>query len=263
MGSYDNLLEAVKRAGQRAWEIQGEVAREYKHDGSVLTRADIEINTALSEAILSSFPNANIIAEEQATPFSSEKPWTFTIDPIDGTDSYSQGMPGWCVAIGIHDHELTPVGGIVSAPRWGTDGTEGLFVYQLPIGEHGIVGADPGDEDSRAKATSLMIGSKIHRRFDFASYPGKIRGIGSSILHGLAPLIHPDVAASLLIPSFIWDISAAHGIVRNRGIEVVYPDGREVLYHTMVHRQRAAHCIIFAREGTRAHVLEHFTQRED
>jgi len=256
---FDLLIEAVRTAGKRAWELQREIARQYKHDGSVLTRADLEINGTLTEAIRRAFPDANIIAEEQKTSFTSGREWTFTIDPIDGTDSYSQGMPGWCVAVGIHDHELKPVGGLISAPRWGTDPEEGLFLYRLPTGEEEIVGALIEDEHRDSHATSLMIGSKVHRRYDFSSFPGKIRSIGSSILHAVSPFIHSDVAGGVLTPAYIWDISAAHGIVRNRGIEIVYPDGQELTYRTMVHRQRSAHCIIIAREGATKQILAHFT----
>jgi len=256
--NFHEIVEAVREAGKRAWELQAEVAREYKHDGSVLTQADLEINEYLSEAIRKSFPGANLIAEEQKTAFHSGRDWSFTVDPIDGTDSYSQGMPGWCVAVGIHDDELRPVGGIISAPRWGTDPEDGLFVYHLPSGEEELRGAQPGDEEARRHANSLMIGSKVHRKFDFGTYPGKLRSVGSSILHAVAPYIHPDVLGSLLTPAYIWDISAAHGIVRPKGIEVVYPDGREIAYHTMVHRQRSAHCIVIARKGAKAEILSHF-----
>ncbi|MFO7849402.1 MAG: inositol monophosphatase family protein [Spirochaetia bacterium] len=262
MKDFNILLDVVKEAGQRAWELQREVVREYKHDGSILTKADLEINKTLSDSIRSSFPEANIIAEELETPFYSGEEWTFTIDPIDGTDSYSQGMAGWCVAVGIHDRELLPVGGIVSAPRWGTDPEEGLFIYRLPNGENGITGGDIQTGAQLPHATSLMVGSKVHRRYDYSSFPGKIRSIGSSILHALSPFIHSDTAGAFLDPSFIWDISPAHGIVRSRGVEVIYPDGEELTYRTMVHRRRSDHHILVTKTGKAGYIMGHFTRRE-
>lgn len=261
MKDFNIVLEAVQEAGQRAWKLQGEVVREYKHDGSILTKADLEINKTLTESIRSSFPEANIIAEEQETPFSAGEEWTFTIDPIDGTDSYSQGMPGWCVAVGIHDRELQPVGGIVSAPRWGTDPEQGLFIYRLPGGENGITGGDIESASRYPHASSLVVGSKVHRRYDYGSYPGKIRSVGSSILHALSPLIHPDTAGAFLAPAYIWDISPAHGIVRSWGVEVIYQDGEELTYRTMVHRKRSDHYILIAKEGKAAHILGHLLRR--
>ncbi|MFP4266502.1 MAG: inositol monophosphatase family protein [Spirochaetaceae bacterium] len=262
MENFNSVIDAVKEAGKRALKLQREVVREYKNDGSVLTEADLEINKTLTDSIKSSFPEANIIAEEQETPFSAGEEWTFTIDPIDGTDSYSQGMPGWCVAVGIHDRELQPVGGIVSAPRWGSDPEHGLFLYHLPEGENGITGIDIEPGSLYPHASSLVVGSKVHRRYDYGSYPGKIRSVGSSILHALSPLIHPDTAAAFLSPAFIWDISPAHGIVRSRGIEVIYPDGEELTYRTMVHRKRSDHYILIAQAGKADRILQHFLRRE-
>ncbi len=256
------LLEAVERAAERARQLQSEVTRAVKHDGSVLTEADTELNASLTDTIRQSFPDANIIAEEHNEAFSAGREWTFTIDPIDGTDAYSQGMPGWCVAVGIHDRELRPLGGIVAAPRWGTDPERGLFAYHLPDGREEIIGADPGDGESRSKASSLMVGSKIHKRYDLSVYPGKIRSFGSSILHTLAVYIHPDVAASVLTPAYIWDISAAHGIIVQHGIETVYPDGSPLSYDTMVHRQRSAHCICTVRSENKGHILNFLTLRK-
>jgi 3'-phosphoadenosine 5'-phosphosulfate (PAPS) 3'-phosphatase len=260
---FATLLTAVVEAAEKARELQPEVTRALKHDGSILTEADIELNTSLTNAVRRSFPDSNIIAEEDTEPFSAGREWTFTIDPIDGTDAYSQGMPGWCVAVGIHDRELRPAGGIIAAPIWGTDPERGLFAYHLPDGSEELIGADPGNEENRLKASSLMVGSKLHKRYDLSVYPGKIRSIGSSLLHTLAAYIHPDVAASILTPAYIWDISAAHGIITHHGIEMIYPDGSPLSYDTLVHRQRSAHCIFTVRSESRQQILEYFIRREN
>lgn len=258
MDPFIELEEEVKKAGKRAALLQRNVLRDYKHDGSVLTEADLEINKTLSGTIQHLFPEANIIAEEQETPFVSGREWTFTLDPIDGTDAYSQGLPGWCVAVGIHNSELEPVGGIISAPRWGIDPQLGLYISRVPGSEDPGPNEIPNAGESGGRATSLMIGSKVHKRYDFSSYPGKIRSIGSSILHALSTFIYSDVAAAVLTPLYIWDLSAAHGIFRNRGVEALFSDGSKAHYETMVHRQRSPHCLFIVRDGMAPQIFRHF-----
>ena len=71
---------------------QKNVKRNFKSDGSVLTEIDLYISHEISKTIKHLFPDANIISEEEESPFDDEKPYTFILDPIDGTDVYSQGM---------------------------------------------------------------------------------------------------------------------------------------------------------------------------
>lgn len=264
MDSFQPIEEAVRKAGRQAADRQIEAVRATKEDGSILTEIDVDLDSSLARVIGEQFPDANIIAEEHTAPFLAERELTFTIDPIDGTDSYSQGMAGWCVAVGILDRELNPIGGIVSAPHWGCSGAEGLFISALP-GSDGIaiegipertLGAHPGE------GTQLMIGSKAHRRYDFSSFPGKVRSIGSTVLHVIAPLIHPAVFGAFIPPCHIWDIAAAHGIVLRKGLRLEYYNGDPLTYTTMVHRQPAAHHILAGSpEGITA-IRQHFLPRD-
>jgi myo-inositol-1(or 4)-monophosphatase len=264
VNDFRPVEEAIRQAGRKAAERQQEVLRDIKVDGSILTRIDVEIDRSLAEVVRGEFPEANIIAEEHTAEFAAEREWTFTIDPIDGTDSYSQGMAGWCVAVGILDRELNPAGGIIYAPHWGYVPDGGLFISALP-GEKEVtvlgipertLAADPGE------GTQLMVGSKAHRRYDYSSFPGKIRSIGSTVLHVVAPLIHPAVFGAFLPPCHIWDIAAAHAVAERRGLRVEYYNGEPLTYTTLVHRQPAAHHIIAGtREGIET-IRTHFLTRD-
>lgn len=232
-------------AGLKARKRQAEVSRDYKADGSVLTEVDLETEQFLNTVIAEEFPEANIISEEYPLDFKAGRDYTFTVDPIDGTDSFSQGMPGWCVAVGILDCCLQPVGGIISAPRWGSDPDTGLFLSILPGGEASWKGVPDGNINSVLSGSNqLLIGSKSHQRFDYRTYPGKIRNLGSSILHLIGPLVHPAVVGSVLAPCYIWDIAAAHAALRHFKLEFRYFNGDPVDYSTMVHRQQASHHMI-------------------
>jgi fructose-1,6-bisphosphatase/inositol monophosphatase family enzyme len=237
---FQKILDTIVAAGDLAALHQGSVVRSFKPDGSVLTETDLEVNRMLTEAIEAHFPDANIVSEEHSGTFIPGKEWTFAVDPIDGTDAYSQGMPGWCVAVGILDQHLEPVGGIIYAPRWGFDSSCGMLLSALP-GEPVLYNGKPlGDQKKdEDQCLQLMISSKLHRKFDLSAYPGKVRSLGSTILHIVAPLIHPGVTGALLAPCFIWDIAAAHGIVSRKNISVSYLSGEKINYSVLVHRQKA------------------------
>lgn len=113
----DKLANAVEEAGLYAKKQQSKIHRSYKSDGSVITNTDLAISERILSVVSSLFPEANIISEETLTPFDREAPYTFVLDPIDGTDVYSQGMPSWAVALGILDKKRKPVGAYISAPR--------------------------------------------------------------------------------------------------------------------------------------------------
>jgi len=259
--SFARVTEAVREAGILAKRNQSSVSVRRKEDGSVVTEMDLEIERRLSALIHQEFPQANIISEEYPTDFRAGRSLNFTIDPIDGTDSYSQGMPGWCVGVGILDGSLSPVGGFVFAPRWGKDADRGVFLQALPDQEpywEGLPDLNP--EKTPFEGHQLMIGSKVHRRFDFSSYPGKVRNVGSSIIHILSPIIHNDVEGTFVPPSYIWDIVPAHGIARRFNLCLEYANKEEIDYAPLVHRQIAAHHIVCGGDRAIENIRSHLRQ---
>jgi len=243
--NFLKIADAVREASQTAKMKQKEVGRSYKEDGSVVTEVDIQTDRFLSKVISDEFPEANVVSEEFPSDFVAGRELTFAVDPIDGTDSYSQGMPAWCVAVGILDSTLEPIGGIIAAPRWGADTEKGIFISDLPGEElytEGIPKLPRGN--IIPEGSQLMIGSKVHRRYDFSTYPGKIRNFGSTVLHAISPLVHSMVEGALIPRCYIWDIAAAHSIIRRFGLDLEYLNGSPIRYETMVHRQLSEHYII-------------------
>jgi fructose-1,6-bisphosphatase/inositol monophosphatase family enzyme len=227
--SLDALEEAVRAAGISARTKQRTIGRSYKGDGTVVTETDLEISEAIIAHIEAHFPGMNIISEENLTPFDVEAPWTFVLDPIDGTDVYSQGFPSWAVALAILDRERNPVGAMISAPRWGL-GEEELFVRLDPGGDllvNGELFTPHGEKDVPDQIT---LGSLVQRHFDFSAFTGKIRALGSTILHLLAPVIYDYVQGSICQSCHAWDIAASHAVLRHAGMDIEYIDGAPFIY---------------------------------
>jgi fructose-1,6-bisphosphatase/inositol monophosphatase family enzyme len=261
--SIQALLDHVKTAGTLALEEQRNLRfsdREYKADESVVTEADREVEDFLYKRIAAHDPEANILTEETRHPFDPDKPCTFAVDPIDGTDVFSQGMPGWCISVGLLDYDLVPVAGIIFAPRLdlllvadaGRQAT--LNGSELPL---------PGPPDPISVRSNLMVTSRIHKTLDLSGYIGKIRGIGSAALHLCYPLIYPAVIGALEGPGVhIWDIAAAHAINRAQGRDLVYLNGECVDYATMVDGGPASDVVMAGAEST-VETLRHELRRLD
>lgn len=262
MDKFRTLSDTIIEAGNLASDEQYRVSRRFKPDGSVLTETDLTIDKLLSEKIRELFPDSNIISEECPSAFNPGKEYTFAIDPIDGTDAYSQGMPGWCVAVGVLDRELQPAGGIVYAPRWGADKKRGIHLFASPEGEL-LLNGEPADTPVKEMGSSLqiMVSSKVHRVFELSSFPGKVRSIGSSILHLVSPLVHPGIDGALLAPCYIWDIAAAHGILVHSSLGVETMEGNGMDYSVMVHRQKMKHHVVAGSPDTVAKIRQYLTRK--
>ncbi len=252
MDSIKGLIPFVLKAGQIAAERQRLVTRAFKEDGSILTQVDTDLNAFLHDSVTSLYPDANVVAEECDDDFDAERDYTFAIDPIDGTDCFSQGMPGWAISIGLLDREFHPVAGIVHGPRWGAAlsgaALSGGTLLFSDIGKRALLNGEPlrpaEIEPGPADLLQVMVGSNVHRSFDMRAFPGKIRNVGSTAIHIVAPLLHPAVAGAIFAPNFVWDIAGAHAVITSEGLSMEYVSGRPIDYRPLVARKRAEETIV-------------------
>ena len=215
--SIENIVRHVCKIGRMAFREQkkGMLDTGYKPDGSVITRIDGQVEDFLYAKISRAFPFANILTEETTRAFDPGKPYTFAIDPIDGTDAYSLGMPGWCVSVGLLK-DFEPLAGIIYAPALDlllfADVGQKASLNRKPLACHYV----PAQISSK---TNIVGSSSIHKQVDVSRYPGKIRNAGSAALHLCYPLIYPGIHATVESRhTHIWDILAAHAIVYSHGL---------------------------------------------
>ena len=239
MDTYDGLAQLIVEMGTYAMQVQGDILRDYKEDGSVLTSADTYINEQVSRAIAELFPDADIVTEETIRPFKGDAPQTFILDPIDGTDVYSQGLPGWCISLGILDERRRCAGAMVYAPRWGLSSAEGLFLRQDPHKELLLNGRPFTPRLRNTRLEQLAMASHAPRHISIRKFDGKIRCYGSNILHMISPVIHPHIQGAVSVPCFVWDIAGAHALLERQGMVVQYGDGTPFSYTDRLLEQRA------------------------
>jgi myo-inositol-1(or 4)-monophosphatase len=230
MDAFDRIASLIIEMGDYACDAQASILRGYKDDGSVLTETDTYINERVGSLIEQLFPEANVVTEESVRPCLPDAPMTFILDPIDGTDVYSQGLPGWCISLGVLDRQRQCAGGMVLAPRWGLSRDEGLMLRRDP-GKPMTLNGKP--YVSRMKNTSLeqiAMASHVPRYLSMKRFDGKIRCYGSNILHMISPLVHPHIQGSVSVPCYAWDIAGAHALLESQHLVVAYADGSPFSY---------------------------------
>ncbi|MEX1100954.1 MAG: inositol monophosphatase family protein [Actinomycetota bacterium] len=84
-----------------------------KADATPVSEVDIEVERALRRAVAERYPDDGFVGEEDGLGPGGPRVWT--VDPIDGTRNFLDGLPMWAtlIALVIDGH---PVLGLVDAP---------------------------------------------------------------------------------------------------------------------------------------------------
>ncbi len=225
----DILADTVRSLGFLAKSKQAHVHRNYKADGSVLTEMDLEISTLIQDKVNQLFPECTFISEEFPSVVKPESPYTFILDPIDGTDVFSQGLPAFAVALGILDSNRKPVGAYISAPRFGKAKDE-LFIRLDPGKELFIDDEKYAPSRVKNKVKQVTMGSNGQLLLDFTNFKGKVRTFGSSIIHLVSPVVFDNIDGCVNQPCFVWDVAAAHAVLLYAGMDIEYADGKPFVY---------------------------------
>jgi myo-inositol-1(or 4)-monophosphatase len=110
------LADAARHETLPRWMDAG-AARNKAGEGKFdpVTEADIAAERAIRALIEREFPDHGIAGEEFPDR-PAHGPWTWSLDPIDGTRSFVCGMPTWVTLIGLL-HEGEPILGAIDVPR--------------------------------------------------------------------------------------------------------------------------------------------------
>ncbi len=132
----DVARRLILQAADRLTELAKQpLTRERKHDASLVTNADHEIDRLIRDGLRAAFPDHAILTEEsglhRAPEISPEQgppaaagdraegsPFVWAVDPLDGTRAYAKGIPGFSVMIGLLKNGA-PYLGLVADPLEG------------------------------------------------------------------------------------------------------------------------------------------------
>ncbi len=193
---------------------------EHKGDGSPVTLADKQAERVIREILQARTPEIDLLGEEEGE-LDRGRRYRWIIDPIDGTISFSRGLPLFGTLLGLEDRETDEaILGVINLPALGElyAGGHGLgahcngqpvFIEDRPMGEgyqsEIICAGDPlwfaesGREDDHSKLTSLPL---FRGYCDCFAHAMVLRGsIGATVDPGLAP----------------WDLCASQAVVTAAG----------------------------------------------
>ena len=205
----------------------GEIESVLKAGGDPLTMADLAVNEVLANILPQ--PGEGWLSEETADDASRlECNRVWVVDPIDGTREFIQGIPEWCISVGLVEAGRAVAGGILN-PATGELilGGKGLGVTL-----NGRPVAMRARSDIRG-ALVLASRSEVKRgEWDqFFKEPISIRNVGS-VAYKLG-LVAAGLADGTwtLVPKHEWDVAAGAALVLAGGGAVMNPDGSPAVFN--------------------------------
>jgi len=115
-GLLDAAVAMAVEAGQHTlrWFNTTDLGVDWKGDGTPVTEADLSAELMIRERIAAQYPDDAILGEEHAdVEGTTGRQWM--IDPIDGTKSFTHGVPLFSNLIAVAD-ENGPAVGVINLP---------------------------------------------------------------------------------------------------------------------------------------------------
>jgi len=212
-------IQAAQEAGRALVErLPDERQINIKGLRDIVTDSDLAAEQIIVQAIRARFPDHALLTEE-AGASADQSPYTWVVDPLDGTTNYSRRMPIFSVSIGLlHQGQLAL--GVVYDPL-----REHLFVAERGRG------ATLNGQPLRVNSIDRLDWSVV--ALDWAHSPanrhdildrlgriapacGTVRGLGSAAL-GLCYVAAGWVEAYFHVGIQPWDLAAGLLLVQEAG----------------------------------------------
>lgn len=217
----ETLLQTAMLAAKVAGELlANQFARpqhcKSKPDSSIVSEADIAAELQIRDLIAARHPDHGFIGEETGRT-ERPSPFTWVVDPLDGTKSFLRGIPLFSVEIALLKNGVPHIG-VSSLPMMG----EMLWAIRGK-GAHSDKGKFHVSETSRLDSAYISFGNIKH--FDRIGRLGNLlslvtaasqsRGIGDSWSYHLLVRGSIDIFADAWTE--FWDIAAHIVIVEEAG----------------------------------------------
>ncbi len=223
MDDVDRIREALQAAAEAIRPfIPGAVDYDEKSGrGDPLTAADLAANDVL-QAVLPSEGEGWLSEETADSPERLRYRRVWVVDPLDGTREFVDGIPEWCISVGLVEDGVPVAGGILSPPN-----------NQMVLGAAGL-GVTLNDEAIASTGRKSLEGAVIlasrseWKRGEWDRYeeaPFSVKPCGS-VAFKLA-----QVAAGLadgtwtLVPKHEWDVAGGAALMLAAGGTLLHADG--------------------------------------
>ncbi|PLX83402.1 MAG: inositol monophosphatase [Desulfuromonas sp.] len=129
-------IQAAQAGGEVLMQHFGRLTQiEEKHLGGLVTEADRNSEQTIVEAIRSTFPRHDVLAEEN-TYAAEGSPYKWIIDPLDGTTNFAHSFPWFAISIALEVEGELVLGVIynpVSGEMFVAEKGQGAFLNDQPI----------------------------------------------------------------------------------------------------------------------------------
>jgi myo-inositol-1(or 4)-monophosphatase len=219
--------EAARRAGRLQVERYERLERiVHKGERDVVTEVDTMSEELILSLLREAFPSDSFLAEESGaskTPAEERTGRTWVIDPLDGTVNYANGIPIFCVSIGLAVGGQPTVGVIYDPPR--------DEMFSAVAGRGAQLDGEPIRQPAKEKMSDLVLSMAMPARgwtLRERSIRKRIRVsriLGSAAL-SLAYVGNGRFDAFIQAGGLsVWDICAAGLIAAEGGATVTARDG--------------------------------------
>ena len=207
-----DLADAISMRFFRA----GDLHVDAKPDRSLVTQADLEVESAIRTATKARHPALGIVGEEHGQD-RADASTRLIVDPIDATANFARGIPLFATLLAV-EHEGEIVAGMVSAPalhqRWHAARRHGAFSGDRRL----KVSAVSKLENAQVFHASLAGAEAVPNTAKIPALLAKTwrqRGVGDFYQHMLVAEGCGEAAIDPI--SMPWDIAAIQVIVEEAG----------------------------------------------
>jgi histidinol-phosphatase len=206
----------------------GELTIEAKHDRTLVTQADTQIETRLRERIADAFPSHTVVGEEfGSAEDAGDGRWI--IDPIDATHNFVRGIEVFATLLAFERDGALELG-VVSAPamqrRWWAASGEGAHLRD-GVERRVRVSAVAAMDQAQILFSTLSgldaagLGRGLHR---LTTAAWRDRGFGDFWGHML--VAQGSAEAMIEYGVAPWDMAAPHVIISEAGGRMTDLSGR-------------------------------------
>ncbi|MCL1593945.1 MAG: 3'(2'),5'-bisphosphate nucleotidase CysQ [Actinomycetia bacterium] len=200
----------------------GNIEATFKTGDDPLTAADLMVDQVLRETL--PVAGEGWLSEETAdSPERLGKDRVWIVDPIDGTREFVQGLPEWCISIGLIEDGV-PVAGGVHNPATGERITGALG--------HGLTYDGRARELGGTCLADATVGASRSelKRGEWDRFAGKIFNVipKGSVAYKLALVAAGRIDATwTLVPKNEWDLAGGAALLAAAGAWGVLKDGSD------------------------------------
>ena len=230
--NLDRELAVASDAARRAGRLQMEryerlerIVHKSAHD--VVTEVDELSEQLIIGSLREAFPGDAFLAEEsgKSSDVAGDNDRVWVIDPLDGTVNYANGIPIFCVSIGLADHGR-PVVGVVYDPTRDE-------MFSALHGRGAMLNGHPVHQPRKEKLADAVVSLALPRARWAMRERRLLRQIRVARSVGSAALALAYVANGRF-DAFVqagglsaWDICAAGLIASEAGARITALDGGE------------------------------------